>query len=225
MIEKPHIDRDFENDLAKLRERFLLMGAMVEAMLDISMKAFREMDRERAEKVIAMDREVNQLEMKIDHLCMSALARYAPVATDLRFVGMTLKSVTDLERIGDLAVNIGERVIDLLPDPPRRAYPDLSTMAEIVQSMLRDALDAFIATDVAKARSVIERDRTVDALYVKIFKDVLQILMDDRTAVQRGMGVQSVAKYVERMGDHATNLAEQVVFFVKGTDIRHAEHS
>jgi phosphate transport system protein len=198
------------------------MGAKVESMLANSMQAFRGNDVQKAESVIAMDREVDQLELEIDRMCMSALARYAPVATDLRFVGMTLKSVTDLERIGDLAVNIGERVIDLSQDPPRLKHADLMQMDQIVQGMLRDSLDAFVATDADKARWVIERDRSVDVLYVKLFHEVLQILMDDRSAVQRGMGVQAVAKYLERMGDHAANLAEQVIFYVKGTDIRHS---
>ena len=222
MIAKPHGDHEFESDLAKLRERFLFMGARVEAMLSESMKAFQEKDEARARGVIAADQEVDQLEIEIDHLCMIALARYAPVARDLRFVAMAMKAVTDLERIGDLAVNIGERVIDLLPDPPRRYYPELLKMGEIAQGMLRDALDAFVATDAAKARDVVERDQTVDTLYVQVFQDVLHVLMDDRSAVHRGMGLQSVAKYLERIGDHATNVAEQVVYLRKGTDIRHS---
>ena len=222
MTIKPHGDNDFEHDLGLLRERFLFMGAKVEAMLAGSIKAFRDKDGQGAETVIAMDRDVDRLEMEIDHLCMSTLARYAPVATDLRFVGMTLKSVTDLERIGDIAVNIGERVLDLLPDPTRWEYPQLIEMGGIVQGMLRDALDAFVSTDVARAKEVIERDRGVDASYVRIFHDVLQALIDDRSAVQRGMAIQAVAKYLERTGDHAKNLAEQVVFLVEGTDIRHS---
>jgi phosphate transport system protein len=210
--------------LARLRESYLFMGAKVEAMLASSMEAFQEKDAPKARSVIAMDRDVDQLELEIDHLCMSTLARFTPVGADLRFVVMSLKTVTDLERIGDLAVNIGERILDLLPDPPRGDYSELRKMAEIVQAMLRDALDAFVSTDVPKAQSVIERDSLVDELYVRTFHNVLRNLIDDRTAVHRGMGIQSIAKYLERMGDHATNLAEQVVFLVKGTDIRHSGH-
>ena len=129
--------------------------------------------------------------------------------------------MTDLERIGDLAVNICERTIDLAVDPPQRSYPNLARMAETVQNMVHDALDAFVASDPAKAQWIIEQDRVVDSLYSQLFHEVLVFMMDDRSAIHRGMGVQAIAKHLERIGDHATNLAEQVVFMAKGRDIRH----
>ena len=218
-----HTDREYENELAKLREKVLLMGAKVETMVATSVRAFNENDNELAQRTIEFDHDINRLEVEIDGFCLSILARRQPVASDLRFITMALKLVTDLERIGDLAVNISERVLDMATDPPRRAWPDILKMAETVQSMVRDALDAFVAADSAKAQWVIERDRSVDANYVQVFHQVLMVMMEDRSAVQRGMGVQAIAKYLERIGDHATNLAEMVVFLAKGTDIRHPE--
>ncbi len=218
-----HTDREYENELARLREKILLMGAKVETMVASGVRAFSEQDNALAQRTIELDHEINRLEVEIDGFCLSILARRQPVASDLRFITTALKLVTDLERIGDLAVNISERVLDISSDPPRRPWPDIGKMAEIVQSMVRDALDAFVAADSAKAQWVIERDRSVDAIYAQVFHQVLLVMMEDRSSVQRGMGVQSIAKYLERIGDHATNLAEMVVFLAKGTDIRHPE--
>ena len=220
---KSHTDKAYEEELEKLREELLLMGAKVEAMVAASVRSFDERDYDLARRTIECDHEINRMEVEVDGFCISILARRQPVASDLRFLTSTLKLVTDLERIGDLAVNICERTIDLAPDPPQRTYPNLARMAETVQSMVHDALDAFVAKDPAKAQWVIEQDRVVDSLYSHLFHEVLVVMMDDRTAVHRGMGVQSIAKHLERIGDHATNLAEQVVFLAKGRDIRHQE--
>jgi len=218
-----HTDKSFEDELAKLREKILLMGAKVETMVATSVRAFHEQDNALANRTIEFDHDINRLEVEIDGFCLNILARRQPVASDLRFITTALKLVTDLERIGDLAVNISERVLDISSDPPRRDWPDILTMADIVQNMVRDALDAFVAADSAKAKWVIERDRGVDAIYSQLFHQVLLVMMEDRTAIQRGMGVQAIAKYLERIGDHATNLAEMVVFLTQGTDIRHPE--
>ncbi len=218
-----HTDKGFEDELAKLREKILLMGAKVETMVATSVRAFHEQDNALANRTIEFDHDINRLEVEIDGFCLNILARRQPVASDLRFITTALKLVTDLERIGDLAVNISERVLDISSDPPRRDWPDILTMADIVQNMVRDALDAFVAADSAKAKWVIERDRGVDAIYSQLFHQVLLVMMEDRTAIQRGMGVQAIAKYLERIGDHATNLAEMVVFLTQGTDIRHPE--
>lgn len=218
---KTHTDRAYEVELSKLREELLLMGAKVEAMVAASVRAFNERDYDLARRTIEADHEINRLEVEVDGFCLSILARRQPVASDLRFLTSTLKLVTDLERIGDLAVNICERTVDLAMDPPQRSYPNLVRMAEAVQGMVHDALDAFVATDPAKAQWVIEQDRMVDSLYMHLFHEVLVVMMEDRSAIHRGMGVQSIAKHLERIGDHATNLAEQVVFLAKGRDIRH----
>src|SRR5262249_19988546 len=133
----------------------------------------------------------------------------------------SLKMVTDLERIGDLAVNICERAIDLAGDEPLKPWVDVPRMASIVQAMVRDAIEAFVTQDVARAQSVIARDRTHDERYTRVFREILSAMLADTSKVERGIHAQSVAKWLERMGDHATNLAEQVIFMIKGKDVRH----
>ncbi len=218
-----HTDKEYEMELARLREKVLFMGAKVESMIATSMAAFDSQDLNLARQTIELDHEINRLEVDIDGYCLSILARRQPVASDLRMLTTALKLVTDLERMGDLAVNICERILDMAIDPPRKQWPEMLKMAEIVQGMVRDALDAFVAGDSAKAAWVIERDRSVDAIYAQLFRQILMVMMEDKGAIQRGMGVQAIAKYIERIGDHATNLAEMVVFLTQGRDIRHPE--
>lgn len=216
-----HTDQKFDQELGEVREKLLRMGAKVEEALAGAMRAFENRDVVLAQQVIERDAEINRLEMEIDGECLSILARRQPVASDLRFLTTALKLVTDLERIGDLAVNIGERVINFAADPPRKPWPAVLQMGITVRGMLQDALDAFVAADVAKAHWVIEQDRSVDSAYSQTFHDLVLVMAEDRSAIQRAMAVQAVAKYLERVGDHATNIAEFVVFMAKGTDIRH----
>ncbi len=198
------------------------MGAKVEDMLTSSMRALARRDTKLAEKTMAVDREINRLEMEIDEACLRVLARRQPVASDLRFITMALKLVTDLERMGDLGVNICERVIELNEEEPLKPYVEVVNMAEAAQGMLRDALDAFVEGDIERAHSVIDRDSVVDAYYKSIFRELLTYMMENPRNIYRATRVQSIAKYIERMADHATNLAEMVVFMVRGKDIRHA---
>ena len=216
-----HTDREYEQELQKLREQILLMGAKVEDMIVGSIRALLERDSELARRMIETDHQVNRLEVETDELCLRILALRQPVASDLRFITIALKLVTDLERIGDLAVNTCERVVELNQEPPLKPYVDLPRMAESARGMVRDALDAFVAADVERANRVIEADRTVDAYYAQIFRELLTYMMEDSRNIFRATRVQSIAKYLERIGDHATNLAEMVVFMVKGKDIRH----
>ncbi len=219
----PHTDLIYESELARLRERLLFMGAKVEAMMAASLRAFQTMDLPLARETMEVDHEVNRLEVEIDGQCLSILARRQPVASDLRFLATVLKLVTDLERIGDLAVNICERILALEDDPPRTNHPDLCAMSEMAQTMVREALDAFVAGDVARARWVIDRDRMVDSIYAQLCHRLLLTMMEDRSAIRRGTAIQAIAKHLERIGDHAKNIAELVVFMASGTDIRHAE--
>jgi phosphate transport system protein len=159
--------------------------------------------------------------VSIDQLCLHILARRQPVASDLRFTTMAMKLVTDLERIGDLVVNICERVIELNEETPLKPYVDLPKMAQASQSMVHDALDAFVAGEVERAQQVISRDEIVDAYYAQIFRELLTYMMEDPKNIYRATRLQSVAKYIERIGDHATNLAELVIFHVQGQDVRH----
>ena len=219
---REHTNREYEGELRRLREHLLLMGAKVEDIINGSIRALIERDSALAEQMIAVDRKINQLEMEVDELCMQVLARRQPVASDLRFLTTALKLVTDLERIGDLGVNICERVLELNGEPPLKPYVDMPNMAREVQEMLHEALDAFVAADVERAQRVIARDKTVDAYYTQIFRELLTYMMEDPRNIFRATRLQSIAKYLERIGDHATNLGELVVFMVKGKDIRHA---
>jgi len=216
-----HTDKTYEQELQLLRDRILAMVGMVEQMIGNSVKALVERDADLAHATIAMDRSVNRAELSIDELCMLILAKRQPVASDLRFVTLALKMVTDIERIGDVAVNISERAIDLAVLPPLAPYEDIPAMARLAAAMVRDAIDAFIEGDVHKAESVIARDDEVDELYHRVFRELLAIIRENPNAVERGIHLQAVAKYLERIGDHGTNLAEQVIFVLRGKDVRH----
>jgi phosphate transport system protein len=161
------------------------------------------------------------MEVELDGLCLQILARRQPVASDLRFITLVLKVVTDLERIADLGVNVCERVVELDQEPPLKSYVDIPHMGAEVQSMLREVLDAFVAKDAARARKVIDRDHIVDALYAQLFRELLTFMMESGHNVYRATRLQSIAKYLERMADHTTNLAEMVIFMVDGQDVRH----
>jgi phosphate transport system protein len=221
LTSREHTNREYEQELRRLREQLLLMGAKVEEMIRGSIRALTERETSLAEQMISFDKRINQLELEIDELCMQILARRQPVASDLRFITMALKLVTDLERIGDLGVNICERVIELNAEPPLKPYVDMPNMAREVQEMLHEALDAFVAADADRAQRVIVRDRNVDAYYMQIFRELLTYMMEDPRNIFRATRLQSIAKYLERIGDHVTNLGEMVVFMVKGKDIRH----
>ncbi|MEI7891780.1 MAG: phosphate signaling complex protein PhoU [Myxococcales bacterium] len=218
---RQHTDQEYESELQKLRDRLLLMGAKVEEMITSSMRALVERDSLLAREMIAFDHQINRLELEVDDACLRILARRQPVASDLRFVTLALKIVTDLERMGDLCVNTCERVIELNDEPPLKSFLDLPRMSEVAQGMVRDALDAFVAADSDRAQQVIKRDDILDQYYSDIFRVLLTYMMEDPRNIYRATRVQSVAKYLERIGDHATNLAEMVVFMARGKDIRH----
>lgn len=218
---REHTDKEYEAELTRLRERILLMGAEVERMIANSIRALVERDSELARSTIEYDHQINRIEVETDDLCLRILARRQPVASDLRFITIALKLVTDLERIGDLGVNICERAIELNEEPPLKPFIDMPKMAEVVQGMVREALDAFVDGDADRAQQVIDRDHIVDAYYTQMFRELLTYMMEDPRNIYRATRVQSIAKYLERIGDHATNLAEMVVFMVKGKDIRH----
>jgi len=216
-----HTDNEYENELATLREQVLLMGARVEQMISNAMRAFSERNTELATQMIAADRQVDQLELHIDQLCIRVLARRQPVASDLRFITTALKLVTDLERIGDLGVNICERVVELGNEPPLLVHTSVLRISEAALEMLHDALDAFVARDAKRAEQIMLRDQTVDNYYAQLFPELVAHMMADPKVVYQATRLQSIGKYLERIADHATNLAEMVVFMVKGEDVRH----
>lgn len=218
---KSHTDRGYEAELGEVRKHLLRMAGMVESMIAASVRALEQGDVELARRTIASDAKVNRAEIETDELCIRILARRQPMASDLRLITLAFKMVTDLERIGDLAVNICERTIDLENAPPVRSYEDIHRMADVVQTMVKDAIDAFVERDAARAESVIARDDEVDELYHRVLEDIIEMMATDPHTLRRGIHEQSVAKWLERMADHATNVAEQVIYALKGTDVRH----
>jgi phosphate transport system protein len=221
MAPREHTDKEYEHELRHLREQLLVMGSLVESLIGNSIKALIERDSELANRTIVADKKVDRMEVDLDGLCLQILARRQPVASDLRFITLVLKVVTDLERIADLAVNICERVVELGTEPQLKPYVDIPRMGHEVESMLREALDAFVAKDATRARAIIDRDETLDALYDQVFRELLTFMMEGAHNVYRATRLQSVAKYLERMADHTTNLAEMVIFMVDGQDVRH----
>jgi phosphate transport system protein len=217
-----HIDRNYEAQLDELRQRLMRMAAIVESMIGTAIRALVDGNVELAKETIRRDRSVNRLELEADSLCTEILARWQPVASDLRFVTIALKMVTDLERIGDLAVNICERVPDMVERPQPWDFKAIESMADVVRGMIHDAIEAFVTADTDRAQGVIDRDEEVDEIYHTMFRDMVATMKGNPgTLVRDGIHVLSVAKWVERMADHSTNLAEQVVFMVKGKDVRH----
>ena len=216
-----HTDKTYELELKELRDKLLVMGAKVEAAIASGVRAVVERDADLARSVKARDVEVNRLEVDIDGACRRLLALRQPAASDLRFITTALKIVTDLERMGDLAVNIAQRAIDLAQAPALMPLHDLSSMAELVEGQLKKGLDAFVARDPAKAEEVMKGDDLVDALYLKLFNQLLQLMMEESRAIRRATALMFTAKHLERFGDHAINVAEMVVYMVRGTDVRH----
>lgn len=221
-----HTDRDYESELERLRERILYMGAQVEKLVGAAFVALRHRDPVLATSVIELDPEIDQLEIEIDELCVRVLARRQPVASDLRFITTSLKLVTDIERAADLGVNVAERVVELVKYPDLiDVHATLEQMADIALGMLRDALDAFVSADVPKAEQILDRDAAVDSLYSRLFPELVSQMVADIHHVEQATRLQSVGKYIERIADHATNIAEMVVFMVRGQDVRHhSEH-
>jgi phosphate transport system protein len=218
---KKHTDKSYENDLEAIREKVLLMGAKVEEMIKSSIRALAQRDSVLAQRMIEYDHQINRLEVEIDDGCLRILAKRQPVASDLRFITIALKLVTDLERIGDLGVNICERVIELNQEPALMSYIGIQNMAEAAEAMVHEALDAFVQGDPDRAQAVIARDKVVDEQYVQLFRELLTYMMENPRNIYRATRLQSIGKYLERIADHATNLAEMVVFMVRGKDIRH----
>jgi phosphate transport system protein len=221
---KTHIDKSYDAELGALREQLLEMGGLVEAAIDASVHAIVERDAALAEQVIRRDRTVNRMEVDIDGACRRILALRQPAASDLRFITTALKIVTDLERMGDLAVNIARRAIDLAQAPALQPLHDLGRLAALSEAALAKALDAFVTADPVKAEEVLQADDHLDALYLKIFNHLLATMMEDPRSIRRATSLMFSAKHLERFGDHATNLAEMVIFMVRGTDVRHAKN-
>jgi phosphate transport system protein len=216
-----HTDRSYEQELAEIRNHVTRMGTAVCDMLARSLRALATGNREEARSTIAADPIVNRLEVETDELCLSVLARRQPVASDLRFIATALKLDTDLERIGDLCVNVCERLLQLDAEVTPDVAARLMEMGARVQTQIETALRAFVNGDVTLAQAVLDSDDIVDRAYADTSKALLTRMLGDSAIVGDGTRLQSIAKYIERMGDHATNLAEMVIFMVEGRDVRH----
>jgi len=223
MTDRHHISVAFSAELHSLRSQILDMGRLVDTQVGEALRALEDRDPALAAQVIEADRAVNQMELAIDEQCIRILALRQPAASDLRFTAAALKMVTDLERIGDLAVNMSERVEVLAVQPPLGAAEELPALAAIARRMLKDALDAFVSGDSAKAEAVMATDPEVDARSAKLCADVEALMTRDSTAVRGGLATIFFAKHIERMADHVTNVAEMVVYLVRGRDVRHAK--
>jgi phosphate transport system protein len=218
---KQHTDKQYDEELRQLKEKILEAGGIVEEMITRSMRSLTERDSKTAEEVIRKDFEVNALELEIDDLCVRLLALRQPAASDLRFITIGLRASKDLERMGDLAVNIAEQAIALNREPQLKPYSDLPKMAMKAQGMVQQALDAFVKQDVDLAQRVCEMDDDVDSLEHSIFQELIGMMGKDSKAVERGTRLILVSQQIERIADHATNIAEEVIFMVQGRDIRH----
>jgi phosphate transport system protein len=216
-----HTSREFERELRSLREHLLAMAGRAERQIRRAIESLMKRDDGLAAEVIVDDEAIDRDEVEIDELAFLILARRQPVASDLRFVTTALKIVTDLERIGDLAVNIAKRVRELNRHPPQEIYGEVAELGEKVMAALRQALDAFVHGDTEAARRVIEQDAAIDAVNTRVIRDVIACDVHDTQDVARCLALSSISRYLERIGDHATNIAEMVIYFVRGRDIRH----
>jgi phosphate transport system protein len=213
--------RHFHDELDALKQTLLAMGGLVEDQIRRAMRALLERDDVLAQDVIDRDRQVNTYDVEVDEQCVNLLALNQPAASDLRFITTAMKIVTDLERIGDQAVNIAQRALELNREPQLKPYIDLPRMADRAQRMVKESLDAFVAGDTALARQVCAADAEVDALKEQIFRELLTFMMEDPRTVSRAIRVILISRFMERVADHATNIAEMVIYLVEGKMVRH----
>ena len=216
-----HTSKDFEQELRTLRERLATMGERAARQIALAMKALADKDDDLARDVIKNDAQIDRDENDVDELALQILATRQPVASDLRFITMALKFVVDLERIGDLACGIAKRALELNRLPSLEPRIDLTKLAALVQKNLQAALDAFVRKDADSATAVITADAEIDKLNASLFAELIAHVATDPATVTRVLPLTSVCRYLERVGDHVKNLAEEVVYMVRATDVRH----
>ena len=213
--------KQFEEDLKSLKQQLLKMAAKAETMIHLSMQALVQRDKSLAAELPDLEENVNRLQLDVDDRCFKLLALRQPMAHDLRFIVAAGKISSDLERIGDLTININENTKVLLEFPELKPLIDIPKMADLSRQMVRDSLDAFVEEDASKARATVMRDDEVDALKNQVFREVLTYMISDPQTIQVGMQLILVSRHLERIADHATNIAEDVVYLVEAKDIRH----
>jgi len=209
------------DEIEALKEKILLMGSKVEEAIRLSIKSLVDRDSKLARQVIQSDRDINDLEIEVDEHCHKMLALYQPTAGDMRFITSAMKINSDLERMGDLAVNIAERALQLNEVAPLKPLIDIPRMAGIAQEMVRVSLDSLVVRDAVSAKAVCERHDEVDDLNDQLFRELISYMLEDRANIKRALDLILVARHLERIADHATNVAEDVIYMVEGKDIRH----
>jgi phosphate transport system protein len=215
------MERRIDQDLDRIRQSLLRMAATVEGMVARATRSLIERDLELCREVVKQDDEVDLMELEIDEVCHSVLLLRQPTAVDLRFLVAVMKINGDLERIGDSAVNIAQSVEQLNEQPPLQPYIDLPHLSNLVQKMVRESLDAFVGRDAPLAAAVCARDDEVDGLYQQIFRELLTYMIEDPRTVSRALHLLLIARNLERIADHATNISEDVIYYVEGRDVRH----
>lgn len=215
------MERRFDEELIQLKNRLLTMAGMAEQAVGKAVKALVDRNVSLAESALKEDAPINKLEMEIEESCLNLLARYQPEARDLRTIAMVFRIVNDLERVGDQAVNVSERTLDLLKEPLLKPLIDIPKMASLAQQMLKDALDAFVNQDAELARAVCRRDDEVDRLNDQVYHELLVYMTKDPKTIIRAIDLILIGRHLERVADHATNIAEDVYYLVRGTTIKH----
>jgi phosphate transport system protein len=213
--------RHFQEELDHVKARLLEMGGLAEERVRLAVRSLVDRDRALVERVLGGDAAINQLHIEIDDRCFKLLALHQPMAVDLRAIVSATKINSDLERVGDLAVNIAEAVRRYLQHPPVKELIDIPRMAEISQAMLRDSLDSYVRRDTALAQTVLDRDDELDALKTTVFRDLLDHMLVDAATIEPALDLILISRHLERIGDHATNVAEDVIFMVSARDVRH----
>jgi len=215
------MERHFDEELSTLNERLLHMARLAEESVALAVKSLKERNEALAQDVFKREVTIHLLEIEIDELCMKLLALRQPVASDLRFITSAMKITSELERVGDLAVNIAEVSVELLKQPALKPLIDIPRMASLAQGMVRDSLNAFVNRDEKLARAVCERDDEVDSLNDQVFRELLTYMMNDQSTINRSVGLILIGRHLERIADHATNIGEDVIYLVLGKTIKH----
>jgi len=211
----------FQEELEALQNRLLEMAGVVESAIHSSVRSLVNRDEKEAARVLEHEERINHMEIEIDEHATRLMALYQPMAKDMRFLTAAIKINSDLERMGDLAVNVAERSLSLAQQPPVKPLIDIPHMADLVESMVQKCLDAFVRRDGNVAREVLESDDAVDDLKDSIYNELIQFMESDPFTIRRGVDLMFVAHNLERIADHATNISEDVLFLVKGIDVRH----
>jgi phosphate transport system protein len=215
------MERHVDSELRELKQKILAMGGLVEKAIEEATQALLLRDSARFAQVHVLEREINRYHLSVDEKCLQILARQSPLAADLRLVLAVIKINTDLERMGDQAVNISHNAQRYISEPPLKPLIDLPRMAERVREMVRESLDAFVKGDLKLAERVLTMDDMVDALKNQIFRELITYMIADPRSIERALNLILIARNLERLGDHATNIAEDVIFAITGKDIRH----